>query len=372
MSEQKNEFKGKILLICGSSQTVVNFRLGLIKRMQEYGYSVSVIALDDRHKDKIVEKDVEFYCTNTDNRSIDPFKMKRLQREYYGLIKKVEPDIVFTFMLKPNIFGIRAARKFGTKKIFAMVEGAGDVFTNTGLKWKIIRGFVCRLYRRSFKSADKVFFLNEDDRKEFIERKLVKPEQCEVIPGIGVDIDRFSYKQIKNRRTFIMVARMLKTKGVLEYCKAARLVKQSYPDAVFDYLGAEGTVKLSEIKEFIDDGTVNYLGTTDDVRPYLETCSMFVLPSSYREGVPMSILEAEATGRGVITTDSVGCKETVTDSYNGFLIERGNINDLADKIKWCIEHPQEIDRFGANSRALVEQKFDQSVINDEICRSIGI
>lgn len=114
---------------------------------------------------------------------------------------------------------------------------------------------------------------------------------------------------------------MLKTKGVMEYCECARIVKQKYPDAVFNYLGSEGTVKIADIQEYIDDGSINYLGKTKDVRPYLEDCSVFVLPSCYREGVPMSIMEAESVGRAIITYDNIGCRETVIDGYNGFLID---------------------------------------------------
>lgn len=357
------------MLICGSSQTVVNFRKGLIKALQAENIEVSVVALDDEYKDDIQNCGVDFYSTNSQNRSINPFKIFNLQKQYEKIIKQVQPDIVFTFMLKPNIFGVCAAKKMGVKKILSMVEGAGDVFINNTLKWKIIRSVVCKMYRKSFKSSNKVFFLNNDDRSEFISRKLVKEEQCEVIPGIGVDLEHFAFKPIKNHRTFLMIARMLKTKGVIEYCKAARIVKQKYPDVVFNYLGAEGTIKLSDIQEYIDDGSINYLGTTKDVRPYLEDVLLLLL-SSYREGVPMSIMEAEAVGRGIIASNSVGCKETVVDGYNGFLVERGDYQTMAEKVIWCIEHPQEAEQFGLNSRKLAEERFDQKKINERIVECI--
>ena len=140
------------------------------------------------------------------------------------MIREICPDIVVTFMLKPNTFGVLAAKKAGVKSIYSMVEGAGDVFINGGLKWKAIRAVVCGLYRRAFRHSRKVFFLNNDDKAEFIQKRLVTSEQCEVIHGIGVDLDKFAYRPMKNRQTFLMVARMLRTKGVFEYCECAKSV----------------------------------------------------------------------------------------------------------------------------------------------------
>ncbi len=361
----------RVLLICGISQTVITFRLGLIKALQNNGYSVAVIALDDDYRDDIIEKGIEFYSVNSQNRSLNPFGMSKLQKKYKALVKRIQPEIVFTFMLKPNIFGTRAAKKAGVKKIFSMVEGAGDVFINNGLKWKVIRAVVCKMYRKSFKYANKVFFLNNDDKAEFIERKLVKSEQCEVIPGIGVDTDYFAFKPIKNYRTFLMIARMLKTKGVIEYCKAARIVKQKYPDAIFNYLGAEGTVKVSDIQEYIDDGSINYLGTTKDVRPYLEDCAVYVLPS-YREGMPMSVMEAESVGRAIIATNVQGCKHTVVDGVNGFLVEKCNEKSIADAMINFLDNPQKVDEMSRGSRNLVEEKFDRNKINTQLLGAMDL
>lgn len=355
----------KILIITPTSQQVVSFRAHLIKKLQETGFTVAVLTFDDLYKEEALGRNIEFYSISDKNRSVNPFKILSLKNKYCKAIKNISPDIVFTFMLKPNIFGTRAAKKAGVKRIYSMVEGAGDVFINNGFKWRIIRFVVCKMYRKSFRNAGKVFFLNRDDRKEFIERKLVRSEQCEVIPGIGVDTQYFAQKPIKNRNTFLMVARMLKTKGVYEYCKCARIVKQKYPDAVFHYLGAEGTIRLSDIQEYIDDGSISYLGTTKDVRPFYEACSVYVLPS-YREGMPMSIMEAEATGRAIIATDVNGCRDTVRNGYNGFLVPRGDERQLAEKAIWCIEHPDEIEQMGKNARAFAEENFEQKKINEKI------
>lgn len=360
----------KIIFINNTSDSVINFRLSLIKKFLEEGWQVSVICGDACRKEEIMQIGCDFYCVEQNNRSLNPFSMKKYEKGIKKIIKQIRPDMVFTFQLKPNIFGVKAAKNAGVNKIFSMVEGAGDVFINNGLKWKIIRSVVCLLYKKSLKHAEKIFFLNHDDENEFIERKLAKRDQCTVIHGIGVDLEKFQYKPLKNYNVFLMIARMLKTKGVMEYCECARIVKQKYPDAVFNYLGSEGTVKIADIQEYIDDGSINYLGKTKDVRPYLEDCSVFVLPSCYREGVPMSIMEAESVGRAIITYDNIGCRETVIDGYNGFLIDKNDFKTIAEKMILFIEHKQKVELMGKNARAFAQEKFNQKNINKQIFKII--
>lgn len=359
----------KITLIINNSSHIIGFRFNLIQRLKKE-YEVSVIAFDDKYQDDADKMNVKFYCVNANNRSLNLLQNLTIVGQIQKILEDIKPDKVFTFMLKPNTFGVFAAKKAGVKDIYSMVEGAGDVFINTGFKWGMIRKIVCFLYKNAFKSSKKVIFLNKDDKAEFIARGLAKESQCELIPGIGVDIEKFSFQPIKNYRTFLMIARMLKTKGVYEYCETARQVKKKYPDAVFNYLGAEGTVKLSDIQSYIDDGSINYLGTTKDVRPYLAECSLLLL-SSYREGMPMSIMEAEAIGRAIITTDNIGCRDTVEDGYNGFLVKLGDTNQAVEKVCYFIEHPEEVVRMGANSRKFAEQHFDSKQINSRLVKLVS-
>ena len=360
----------KILLLCVTSQNVITFRAELIKSLKEKGNSVSVVVFDEEYKEEIVKLGVDFYCVKENNRGVNPLKILSLKRKYKKLIRQIAPNVVFSFMLKPNTFGVMAAKAMGIKNIYSMVEGAGDVFIRNSLKWKIIRFAVCCLYRKAFKSSKKVFFLNNDDKAEFIERKLVKESQCEIVHGIGVNLEKFAFKPVKNDKTFLMLARMLESKGVFEYCKCARLVKQKYPDAVFNYLGAEGTVKISDIQEYIDDGSINYLGTTRDVRPYLEDCLLLLLLSSYREGLPMSIMEAESVGRAIITTDNVGCRDTVIDGYNGFLVAQKDYEAMAERCIWAIENFEQVKEMCANARKFAEERFDSKKINEIILNNI--
>lgn len=361
--------KKRILLICPGSDIIVTFRKNLIEKLQSEGYDVSAIAFSHEREKTIREMGVDFYPVEDSNRSVNPFKVLAIKKTYYKLIKKINPDKVITFTLKPNTFGVAACKKAGITEVYSMVEGAGDVFINNTFKWKIIRQIVCLLYRKAFKYSKKVFFQNTDDIKEFTERKLVKNDKCVLINGIGVDTERFDHQPLTSKRTFIMVARMLKTKGIFEYCECARMVKKSYPDAVFNYLGAESTVKKEDIKEYIEDGSINYLGETTDVRPFLKDCTAMILPT-YREGLPVSVMEAESVGRAIIISDTVGCKTVIKDGYNGFFCEKGNAGSFAEKATWIIDHPEEAEEMGNNSRKFACENFDQKKINDYIFRQI--
>ncbi|MBO5868892.1 MAG: glycosyltransferase family 4 protein [Oscillospiraceae bacterium] len=352
----------KCTLLVSKSETVLNFRRCLIQHLQQNGYTVQVVAYDDDYQQEIRALNVDFFCVRQENRWLNPFAIVRYAYQVYRLLKQQKPDMVMTFQLKPNTFGVLAAKAAGVKRINTMIEGAGDVFTYDTLKWKLIRLVSCSLYKTALRHAQKVFFLNREDEAEFTGRKLVQKEKCRVIPGIGVDLEHFYFQPIQNQRRFLMIARMLKTKGVLDYCECARLVKEKYPDAQFCYLGMEGDIKLKDIQPYADAGIIEYLGTAKDVRPHLAKCTALVLPS-YREGLPMSVMEAEATGRGIITSDTIGCKDTVKDNYNGFLVPVRDPEALSKCCIKLIEKPELAMQMGMRSRQFAEEKFDEKVIN---------
>ena len=356
--------KKKIVLVCNTSGNVVGFRRNLILRLKEE-YDVSAIAFDRDCEKEAKELGVDFYCVGGSNRSLNPLKVFSLKKRYYEIIKKINPDVVFTFMLKPNIYATIAAKKAGVKRIISMVEGAGDAFTYDTFKWRMIRKYVTKKYKKAFKTVQKVFFLNEDDRKQFIHEGIVSVDKTEIVHGIGVDMDKFRFSPIKNHARFLMVAKMNVAKGVYEYCRAAEKVKEKYPDAVFEFLGAEGNITLADLKGYIDSGVLTYSGFVKDVRPYLENSTVLVLPS-YREGLPISVVEAESMGRPVITTRTNGCIDCVKDGYNGFLVNVKEVGSLAQKMTYFIENPEKAVEMGNNARTFAEENFDQKVINERL------
>lgn len=357
----------KYLFIITKSYTIFTFRYRLIKSLQKNGDSVVVIASDDERKDDAIKENIEFYCIKQDNRSINPFAILRYKKNMTTLIKKINPDCVFTFQLKPNVVGPIAAHKAKVQNIYAMVEGVGDVFINKSLKYKIIKKIVCCMYKKGFKHVRKVFFLNNSDLNDFCELGILNKNKAIIIHGIGVDLEKFKYEKIENYKSFIMVSRMLVNKGIFEYCDLAREVKKIDNTIMFYYLGPEGNVKLADIQKYIDDGSINYLGKTNDVRPYLEKSTCLVL-LSYREGMPMSIMEAEAMGRPIITTNSVGCNETVMDGYNGYIVDVHDIDTAVKKVLALANDCKLVERMSINSRKFAEENFDSEKINKTILK----
>ena len=360
----------KIALIVSKSYTVLTFRKKLIMALKNNDYEVIVIAQDNDKEKEIKDLGVKFYYFTQNNRSVNPFSSIKYMNYIKRILKKEKTDIVFTFQAKPNTFGAIAAKKAKVSKIYSMVEGAGDVFNYNTLKWKLIRFISCRLYKTAFKKIKKVFFLNNDDLSEFKKRKLIEDKQGIVINGIGVDLDKFKYEPILNYDSVIMVSRLVKTKGIYDYINVAKKVKSIYPNLKFEIVGPEGDISVEDISEHIKSDTICYLGMVDDVRDYLRKSFCFVLPS-YREGLPMSIMEAEAVGRPIITTNCVGCKETVKDGYNGYLVNLHDVDEMANKIIWLYESKEECNRIGMNSRKLAEELFDSNVINDKIIKIIN-
>jgi len=359
----------KILIITPTSWQITNFRSYLIKLLQKNNHDISVITFDSKHKEEIIDNNIKFYFVPDNNRSKNPFRILTLKAKLLKKINIIKPDVVLTFMLKPNTYGVLAAKKAGTKRIYSVVEGAGDVFVNQSVLWKLIRIYVQHLYKKSFVNNHKVFFLNKDDRQEFIDRKIVNITKTDIIHGIGVDTNKFNYEPIKNDSVFLMVARMLRNKGVYEYLECARIVKKMYPNVVFNYVGGEGDIGYSDIREYIEDGSIIYYGYTNDVKRFYADSTVFVLPS-YREGFPVSIMEAQSTGRMVITTKTNGCKETVIDGHNGFLIEKCNTNSLVDKVLWCVNNKDKVKKMGDKARIFAENNFNENKVNSEFLEKL--
>ena len=363
-----SSIKKHILLICANSQSVLNFRSSLIKNLINRGCIVSVLAFDEIYKTDIELLGCNFFVVDDNNRSVNPLKILTLKIKYAKFIKKLKPDIILTFMLKPNIFGTLAAKKCKMKNVFCMVEGAGDAFTYKSIKWKIIKKVISFLYKRAFSFSKKVFFLNNDDLNEFVKLKLVKKEQTVRINGIGVDLEKFKYHPLINYNNFLMVSRLKKAKGVFEFCDLARKIKNKYKDVNFNLLGAEGDIKVADIQEYIDDGSINYLGFKKNVLPDLIDTTCLVL-LSYREGLPMSIMEALAVGRIVITADSIGCRESIINGEQGFIISLER-NEVFERIEWILNHKEDLNTISHKCRNFAEEVYDQKKINEIIIEEV--
>lgn len=371
-----------LAFITSQAFSVYNFRGPLIRLLVDHGITVFALApdYDAVSRAKVLElgaNPIDFRLSRAGFNPIrDFFDSLRLLL----VLRDLKVDAIFAYFIKPVIYGTLAAVIVGVKKRFAMIEGAGFVFneyqSNSNLRI-LLRFIVTCLYRFSLRFADRVFFLNPDDKCLFIETGMVDRNKVTLLNGIGVDLDHFSLKPpVIQPVSFVMVARLLREKGVYDYVEAARLVKSMYPDVRFFLLGSVDanpeSLSQAEIDAWQTEGLIVCPGHVSDVRHWIEHVSVFVLPSYYREGLPRSIMEAMAMGRPIITSDTVGCRETVEEGINGFKVPARSPNLLADAMMAFIQQPELISEMGAKSRQFAQNKYDVIKINTQILSDLGL
>lgn len=365
----------KIILIGARPRSLINFRGPLLKTLSDSGYETIAMASKN---DPAISSQLKKINVN-----LIPYPIKRNGMnplsDFFTWIflrkvfKQVKPDIILSYTIKPVIWGGLASRCLPGVRFYALITGLGFAFQGGNFKRDLISKIAITLYRISLKNADKVIFQNPDNLDEFVSRSIVPREKCKLVNGSGVDLDYFTYSpvtDITNRSiVFLCLARLLKEKGLREYAAAAKIVQKKYPEATFNLLGIEDTspdgLPMSEVKKWHNDGNVNYLGYTDDVRPYIKKCDIYVLPS-YHEGMPRTTLEAMAIGRPILTTNVPGCNKTVEQGVNGYLVGKGEVNSLAEKMIWFIENQDHRIDMGQKSRQIAEDKFDVHKINKHL------
>ena len=363
-------------MISPKNRTVYNFRGDLIKEIVGRGYEVIVTGPDDTDVDKITDLGAKFVKIPMNKTGTNIFGDLKYLYSLFKLFKKEKPDITLGYTVKPVVYGAIAAKLAGVKKINSMVTGGGYTFTAKTFKAKLLGLVVKILYKIGFSVANNVIFQNTDDLNEFCDKKLVKRKKCHTVNGSGVNTARFLPCEYPKTITFFMLSRLLKSKGVSEYLEAAKIVKNIYPDTRFCLLGKYETsmqdaLSKDYVEQFLSEGIVERFEETTDVRPYYAECSVYVLPS-YREGTPRTVLEAMAMGRPIITTDTNGCRETVIESKNGFLVPVGDSDKLADAMIKFIENSELIAIMGQESINYCVEKFDVNKVNSDMINILGV
>lgn len=363
----------KILIVSPKNKTVFNFRGELVKDMISYGNEVLVTGPNQDYLEDImalgVSKFVEVPLVK-DNTSIigDLTYLDKLKK----VIKHEKPDFVFCYTIKPVIYGSIAARTARVPHIYAMVTGLGRIYTSRTFKAKVLRCITKALYRNAFKCCKRVIFQNSDDIKDLVKQRYLPQEKAEKVDGSGVNMERFTKSPLPEKPVFLMVSRIIREKGVMEYCNAARILKQQHPEARCILLGgfdaSIGALSKDDIQPFIDDGSIEYPGEVKDPVSFYQQSSFFILPSYYREGLPRTILEAMAMGRPVITTDWPGCRDAVEDGVNGLLTEPKNPETLAKKMCWIIEHPEEAKKMAEAGYERCRDVYDVKVVNKSMLK----
>lgn len=372
--------KKNIAIISNSSDSLINFRSDLIKRWTELGYKVIAFTpnLNINHKQKIngLHPNVSVVEYHLNRVGLNPLKDLYSLVDLYNKLDKTNPDYIFAYTIKPVIYSSIISRFINTKGVYSLIPGLGYAFNENDYKSKFINKIAVNLYKFSLKNNDKVFFQNPDDRNLFINKKLINKRKSALINGSGVDIDKFyqTKPQIK-KMNFLIMARLLKSKGIKEYIEAAKIIKNNYSNVEFTILGSPGkgpdAFDMNIIDKANQNNIINYLGRQEDVKPYIKDCSVYILPS-YREGTPRSVLESMSMGKPIITTDVPGCRETVMDGLNGFLIPPKNYKALAEKIEYFIKNKNEVIKMGEKSRKIVEEKYDVHKVNESIIKEMNL
>jgi glycosyltransferase involved in cell wall biosynthesis len=307
---------------------------------------------------------------------INPFKDLQTFFALRRILRQIHPHIVLPYSVKAIIYGLLAAGHVERRVV--LMAGLGYAFTETNpsLRRRLLRFVIKQMYRAALRRADAVLFFNPDDLREFCEESIIHPEQAVLLGGTGVDLAQFSPQPpVLSPVTFTLAARLLREKGIEEFAEAARLIKQRYLNTRFLLLGGldtnPGSLPEVEVRRWVDEGVLEWPGHVPDVKPYLMQTSVYVLPSYYREGVPRSTQEAMAMARPVITTDVPGCRETVIDGINGFLVPPRDVDGLVAAMERFIRQPDLIITMGQASRKLAEERFDVHKINAIILQAMG-
>lgn len=367
-----------IALIGTVASSFYGFRVDLIKTLLNKGHQVYAFTSEYTAEDlKKIEQLGAIPVTYTLNRGglnplADIFATYQLSKK----LKTVNPDLVFSYFSKPVIFGTLAAKLAKAPRIIGMLEGLGYTFTEQpeGLskKTQVIKKIQVFLYKIALPQLDKLIFLNPDDPKDLLEKHAIQVKNVDILGGIGLNLDHYKYSEnFTSNISFIFIARLLAEKGIHDYIKAAKIVKEKYPLVKFIVLGAIdkqalGSLKEEELVSLVKTNIIEYPGHVNNVSEWIAKASVFVLPSYYREGVPRSTQEAMAIGRAIITTDVPGCRETVVDGVNGFLVPKWNPEALAEKMIYFIEHPDQIEKMGYESYKIAQEKFDANIVNKRL------
>lgn len=367
----------KILILSSHTPSLFWFRKDMIKSFLDLGHEVVAVGNEDEitWKEKFAVLNVAYRQVFVQRTGTNPLKDIKTLKSIKQIIKEEKPQKIFAYQAKTVIYGGVAARKYRSIDYYALIAGCGSAFLAKGFKAKLIRFILKIEYKAGLKFARKVFFQNDDDISVFLAHHLIDEKKIEKINGSGVNLEKFNTQPLPKEFAFLCISRLIMDKGVMEYLEAAKCVKKTYPNVRFLLVGPydsnPSALKEEDLKPYIDEGIVEYFGEQSDVVPYLAQCNVYVLPS-YSEGTPKTVLEAMASGKAVITTDAPGCRETVTDGVNGYLVPVKNVEKLAEKMIYLIEKPEKVFEFAQNGRRIAEEKFDVNKVNEKIINAMNL
>lgn len=359
-----------IAFVSNSCWSIYNFRLEVVKHFVSSGYEVHIIAGQDDFAPRLMDAGCKVHSVHFNNRDKNPVSNIKLYWQLKRLYAAIRPQLIFHYVIKPNIYGSLAAGKLGIPSI-AVITGLGYAFSSENLLFKI----VCRLYRVALKRVSAVWFLNEEDAAYFKAKEIVKPGKIHILHSEGINTEKFiPVAKSENRGAkpfvFLMLTRMLWSKGVGILAEAASILKQRgyyFECRVMGFFEPHhpDTISLEDFQRWKDNDTFIYDGFAQDVLPHLQEADCFVLPSFYKEGVPRSLLEACSVQLPVITTNQTGCREVVIHGINGLLCNANDAADLAEKMQQMMALTDEQrSRMGEEGRKIAMEKFDINLVTE--------
>ena len=372
-----NNRNSRIMILSSYTPSLFWFRADMMKDMISKGCTVIAIGQEseEKWKSKFFEIGVEYSSIFVVRNEINPINDLKSFISIYKCLRKYKPDKLFVYQAKTIIYGATAARLLGIKNIYILFAGLGSILRGNSLFAGLIKLIVKTQYFIVCKFEKKVFFQNKDDLAVFINNNIVNDKKTVIINGSGVNLEKFIPTPLPKVTSFLFVGRLLKDKGIIEYLEACKIVKKTHSNVrcllVGPFDSNPTAITEQELHKYIDEKVIEYMGETSDVRPYLNACCVFVLPS-YHEGTPKSILEAMATERAIITTDAPGCRETVINNISGFLVPVNNIEVLAEKMIYLIEHPDVLRSMAKKSLELCKEKYDVVKVNNSILNEMEI
>ena len=367
--------KKQNVIILGSSAKTFLLRGNLIKFLLDKNLNIVLASSkpDSGDLDFFKNfKNIDFRPVHLKRNSLNFFNDFKTLFDIFFLIKEIRPKFILAYGIKLIIWSGLVTSIFNNQ-FYALITGTGYSFQGKSIKRKLLTVSVIFLYKLALKNSKAVIFHNNDNRDLFVNKGIVSKSKTYVVNGSGVDIEKFNLAPIpKGDINFLCIARLLGEKGLREYAAAAKIVKNKFPNVVFNLVGPSDPspdgITLTEVKSWSD--YIIYRGSTNDVRPYIINSHVYVLPS-FHEGMPNTTLEAMAMGRPIITTDAVGCKDTVKNNINGFKVPVGSIDKLTEKMIWFIENFNKVESMGLASRQIVEENFALHKVNTKMLKIMG-
>ena len=345
-----------------------------------YAKGAKVVAVGSESEDiwskKFADSGIEYRAIPVSRNGLNIFSDIKTFKALKKLLSELRPQKIFTYQAKTIVYGALAAYMVNKRiEVYPLVAGLGSIFRGKGIKNTLVKTILSIQYRAAFNKSQKVIFQNNDDMSELVRRHLLPPEKCRIVHGSGVNLNKFERKDLPEKKAILYIGRLIGDKGIREYLELAKRLKENHKEIKCMLVGPfdsnPSAISPQELQPYIDGKIVEYYGEQKDVRPYLQQCSLYVLPS-YHEGTPKTVLEAMAIGRPIVTTNAPGCRETVKNGVNGFLVPIKDVDALYNSVCKILENQSLAETFSAESRRIAEEKYDVRKVNANIIKIMDL